>query len=143
MMKWYLAGPMTGYPQFNFPLFMAVTRSLREQGLEIVSPVELDDEKIRNESLASPNGEAGTTSSTWGECLGRDVRVVADIAQGVLLLPGWPRSRGAILEAVTAVLCNHKLGFVQWDEVQKKATVETGPHIYDLVLEYIWDEIGQ
>ncbi|KKL43628.1 hypothetical protein LCGC14_2366920, partial [marine sediment metagenome] len=31
-LKYYLAGPMSGYPQFNIPLFDQVTAVLRADG---------------------------------------------------------------------------------------------------------------
>ncbi|QOC56010.1 nucleoside deoxyribosyltransferase [Gordonia phage Clown] len=39
----YLAGPMTGYPEFNYPAFTAAAENLRAQGLTVVSPHELHD----------------------------------------------------------------------------------------------------
>ncbi len=41
--KWYLAGPMTGIPQFNYPLFDSVSAELRASGYDITSPAEMDD----------------------------------------------------------------------------------------------------
>jgi hypothetical protein len=37
----YIAGPMRGIPEFNFPAFDAAARG-RAMGLEIISPAELD-----------------------------------------------------------------------------------------------------
>jgi hypothetical protein len=107
---WYIAGPMTGYPKFNFPLFNEVATSLRSRGWNIISPHELDEPEIQEAAWNSPDGkldDAGKVAGhTWGEILARDVRHVADDAQGVILLPMWWQSRGARLEAFVAVLCN-------------------------------------
>ena len=84
MKKLYLSGPMQGYPEFNYPLFHEVTAALRESGFEIVSPAEMD---------AADNGE------TREQRLARDVIVIADpTVEGLAVLPGWRRSRGAVLE---------------------------------------------
>lgn len=107
-MKWYLAGPMSGIPQFNFPAFFEAGKVLREAGHDIVSPAELDDREHAGEALASPHGDVGDSSVTWGQCLGRDVQIIADTVDGVVLLPGWENSRGARLEAFVGVLCKHE-----------------------------------
>lgn len=106
-MKFYLAGPMSGIPQFNYPLFDKAAARLRERGFEIVSPAELDDPETRARALASPDGK-DTGPHSWGDFLARDVKIVADQVQGVILLPGWYRSRGAKLEAYVGVLCRHE-----------------------------------
>jgi hypothetical protein len=105
---WYLAGPMTGIPQFNFPLFEATAKRLREAGHLIITPHEMDDPDVCAAAWASPDGAPGTGSpngETWGDFLSRDVKLVADEAHGVLLLDGWERSRGARLETFVAYLC--------------------------------------
>jgi hypothetical protein len=101
---------MTGIRQFNIPAFERMTRRLRAAGFEVVSPVELDSEEIRNEALASTDGAMPACGKiggeTWGEILARDVIVVADQVDGIVVLPGWNRSRGARLETFVALLCN-------------------------------------
>lgn len=106
-MKYYLAGPMSGYPQFNIPAFDRIGRYLRNAGFEIVSPAELDHPVERLRFLASPNGAPGATGRTWGDFLSRDVRIVANEVQGVFLMDGWAQSRGAKLEAFVGYLCGH------------------------------------
>jgi hypothetical protein len=108
--KWYLAGPMTGIPQFNYPLFDQVAGELRLAGFDITSPAEMDNEDTREEALASPTGihPGGITNGeTWGDFLARDVKLIADELEGVILLPDWQKSRGARLEVFVAINCKH------------------------------------
>lgn len=116
-MKFYLAGPMSGIPQFNFPAFDTAATRLRDLGHEIVSPAELDDDETRAEALDSLDGRPTqrdkVNGQTWGDFLARDVKIVADQVQGVVFLPGWEKSRGARLEAFVGVLCGHK--FAEYD----------------------------
>ena len=37
MTRIYIAGPMTGYPELNFPAFHAAANSLRAQGYDAVN----------------------------------------------------------------------------------------------------------
>lgn len=105
MNKYYIAGPMSGIPQFNYPAFDAAAEVVRGQGHEALSPAEMDDEATREAALASPDGNLNTFESdeTWGDFLSRDVKIVADESDGVVLLPGWSNSRGARLEAFIAL----------------------------------------
>lgn len=103
----YLAGPMTGIPQFNFPLFDSVAEDLRRQGIDIRSPAEMDDHETRQAALASPDGAPGsgtTNGETWADFLARDVKLIADGVSAVAALPGWERSKGARLEVFIARL---------------------------------------
>lgn len=108
---WYLAGPMTGVPQFNFPLFDRAAKDLRNNhDLTIISPAELDDDiGIREKAMASDNGQLGDAhiEETWGDLLARDVKLIADKCTGVVFLPNWHLSRGARLEAFVGILCDH------------------------------------
>lgn len=110
-MKVYIAGPMTGIPQFNFPAFDAAANALRERGLEVISPAELDDEVDRAAAMASPDGSALSygqgVKKTWGEFLARDVKLISDGGiEGIYVLPGWERSRGARLETFVGAALN-------------------------------------
>lgn len=107
MTKVYLAGPMSGYPQFNFPLFYKAAEQLRADGWDIVSPAELDastDPQIPKTALASATGSHKdlVPGHTWGSLLARDVKMLADDGiDGIMFLPDWEKSRGARLEAFT------------------------------------------
>lgn len=114
MAKWYLAGPMTGIPQFNFPLFESEATRLRAAGYDIVSPHELDSPAVQAAAWASPDGSLGSgtiAGETWGDILARDVKVVADQVDGILVLPGWVNSRGARLETFVAHLCKKPIHY--------------------------------
>jgi hypothetical protein len=103
-MKLYIAGPMSGIPQFNYPAFIAAAEVLREDGYEVLNPAEMDDEETKEAAMASPDGDlvGFSTGETWGDFLSRDVKIVADECDGVVLLPNWHTSRGARLEAFIA-----------------------------------------
>jgi hypothetical protein len=102
-MRHYLAGPMSGYSQGNFPLFDRAATRLRERGFDIISPAELDDEETRAAVMADKPAK-----HSWGDFLARDVKIVADQVKGIILLPGWYCSRGAKLEAYVGILCGHE-----------------------------------
>lgn len=109
----YIAGPMTGYPRFNFPLFETVAKNLRLQGHIVVSPHELDSQETRRDAWASKDGKVTQAMESWGECLARDVKLLADghhrgdetdTIDAIALLPNWEKSRGARLEAFVGLL---------------------------------------
>ena len=117
--RYYLAGPMSGIPQFNFPALDTAKASLLAQGYAVVSPAELDDEIARKAALASPDGNmeeyVAETGETWGDFLARDVKLIADEVDGVILLEGWEESKGARLEAFVARTCGKPVYlYEQW-----------------------------
>ena len=109
--KWYLAGPMTGIPQFNIPAFDEAADTLRSQGIEIVSPAERDTYETRKAALESKTGQHDEnfgTCETYGDMLARDMKIIADEVGGIVFLPGWHESRGARTEAYLALAFNRK-----------------------------------
>ncbi len=111
MSKFYLAGPMTGIPHDNLPLFESAAADLRSKGFEIISPAELDSSAARDAVMADPTGNTtfnDAAGTTWGWALARDVEMIADKVDGLIFLPGWEKSRGARLEAFVGILCDHE-----------------------------------
>ena len=106
-MRVYLAGPMTGIPQFNFPAFDAAEADLRARGYDVVPPADLHDPLVREQALASEDGALNSVSAcTWGDALALDVKMIADDGiEGIVCMEGWERSRGARLECFVAQLC--------------------------------------
>lgn len=142
---WYVAGPMTGLPQFNFPAFDAASADLRERGYDVVSPAELDDEDTRAAALASPDGAPGTGSSngeTWGDYLARDLKLVADVVDGIAVLPGWDKSSGARTETFMAHVCRKPITIYPTLHPTDRfllAKAWLGPELWDEVVRRIRD----
>jgi hypothetical protein len=111
---WYVCGPMTGYKGFNYPMFRAAARHLREEGYQVVSPAEMDSELMQQLAENSPDGDAATlcagAGETWGDVLARDVKVIADELGGIVVLPDWHKSRGARLEVFVGLLTGKVFG---------------------------------
>ncbi|HQR71250.1 MAG TPA: DUF4406 domain-containing protein [Burkholderiaceae bacterium] len=105
-MRLYVAGPMSGIPHFNIPLFDQVATTLRLMGHEVINPAEEDPPPVRAAALASAYGDPADllpTGSTHGDLLARDVKLIADGIDGIVLLANWWKSKGACLEAFTAL----------------------------------------
>lgn len=105
-MRLYVAGPMSGIPHFNIPLFDRVTADLRRMGHTVTNPAEEDPPPVREAALASKHGDPADllpTGSTHGDLLARDVKLIADGIDGIVLLAGWEKSKGARLEAFVAL----------------------------------------
>lgn len=77
----YLAGPMTGLPQFNYPAFHAEAARLRALGFHVENPAE----------------NQAPTCGTWEGYMRNAVRQMLT-CDAVALLPHWHASRGAVLE---------------------------------------------
>jgi hypothetical protein len=104
-MKAYLAGPMSGIPQFNFPAFYEAAAQLRALGWDIISPAEIDDTEDEGAALKSVDGSPESAKRSWGDFLARDVKLIADGGiTAIVFLPGWTDSRGARLEATVGLL---------------------------------------
>ena len=102
-MKIYIAGPMSGYPNFNFPAFFAAQEMLEAQGWTVFNPAAKDmedDPSIQD----NPTGDAEKAISE-----GFDFRLAfkwdtEKVIEGdaVYMLPGWEFSPGATAEHAVA-----------------------------------------
>lgn len=102
----YLAGPMTGKPEFNFPAFMNAARRLREMGYEVFNPAEHDIQMHgEQEWMKDPNGDPEVAKAggfDLRKALGADLNYICQFADGICLLQGWQDSKGATAEYHTA-----------------------------------------
>lgn len=113
-MRVYLAGPMRGLPEFNFPAFHRAAAILRGQGHEVFSPAEKDIERHGVDiSKGNADGDEEYASKQHGfslrEALGIDLAWICAHAEAVALLPGWERSTGANAERAAAKALGLKL----------------------------------
>jgi nucleoside 2-deoxyribosyltransferase len=95
--KVYLAGPMSGIKDFNFPAFGKAAQRLRNHGYNVFSPAEED---LRKWGTV----EETQKHATYRECLRTDLLYIFDEADAVALLPGWEDSKGARLERDLALI---------------------------------------
>lgn len=113
-MKLYLAGPMSGLPEFNFPAFDAAAASLREQGHEVFNPAENDRNKL-GEDFAKGNEKGDVTLASQNKgfslrhALRDDTNFICMEAEGIAMLPGWENSKGARAEHALAHALGHKI----------------------------------
>lgn len=77
----YVAGPMTGMPDYNFPAFNAAASMLRAKGWHVENPAE----------------HGIVAGATWADYMHYDLARIATCS-AIYLLPGWCLSRGAALE---------------------------------------------
>lgn len=96
----YLAGPMTGIANLNFPLFNAEAARLRALGHDIVNPAEINGGA--DELVACAAMMPDELAAHWLTCMRKDV-VALMTCDGVALLPGWERSRGVNVERTLAI----------------------------------------
>ncbi len=92
----YIAGPMTGQQDRNFPLFFSVERSLRAQGYRPINPARNDGPSV---STAVQN--ANQSGLSWADYMRMDLRRLSR-SDAICLLPGWYNSKGAGLERTIA-----------------------------------------
>ena len=92
----YLAGPMTGLPEFNFPAFAKAAAELRAQGHFVFSPSENDFTRYGDDFLDHPE------RFNLRETVVDDLLWISRMAQAIALLPGWENSKGVRAEKAVA-----------------------------------------
>ncbi|MDR3736081.1 MAG: DUF4406 domain-containing protein [Acidobacteriaceae bacterium] len=106
-MKIYIAGPMRGIAEFNFPAFNAAAEKLRDDGHSVFNPAERDNERLGVDiSQGNDKGCETIAAVQHGfnlrEALADDLAYICRHADAVAMLPGWEKSKGANAELATA-----------------------------------------
>lgn len=87
----YLAGPMTGLPQFNFPAFDAAAEMLAAQGHTVFNPAQMDRD------VGFDPATTVVSKEFLRDALRRDLSAICN-CDAVAMLPGWEQSGGARVE---------------------------------------------
>jgi hypothetical protein len=99
--KIYLAGPMSGYPEWNFSAFFKAEKELIRNGHTVFNPAAEDIRKWGTmENIAK--------HANYRDCMRTDLNWILDHAEGIALLSGWEKSKGAQIELALAKLLNLK-----------------------------------
>lgn len=96
-MNIYLAGPMRGIENLNFPAFDLAAKELRDVGHTVFNPADNDREK----------GYIGKSfEDSARDCIMDDLTYIARKADTIALLPGWETSKGVRAELALAEFLN-------------------------------------
>jgi len=85
MNRIYIAGPMSGLPELNFPAFNEEAARLRAIGFDVVNPAELTTDQSTPWCVAMRTAIGGMMT-----------------CDTVALLPKWEQSKGAAIEVKLA-----------------------------------------
>ena len=117
-MKFYLAGPMTGIANFNFPAFNAAAAKLRAGGHEVFNPAERDIERHGGVDISADNhaGDPALAAKSHGfslrDALADDAAFICKVADAIAMLPGWENSKGARAEHALAFALGHQITYL-------------------------------
>lgn len=97
--KIYLAGPMTGLPEYNYPEFESTTATLRKHGWDVVSPVEIARDMGYSRDLINSD------HAVFFNLMRAEKEALMD-CDAIMLLEGWERSKGTRAELQLALSYN-------------------------------------
>lgn len=91
--KIFIAGPMRGYPNYNFDKFDGIEKLLKDNGVECVNPGRI--------SRKFKEVEVNNDINVYNEMV-RLQQEAQKTCNAILLLDGWQWSKGVMLEVKTA-----------------------------------------
>jgi Domain of unknown function (DUF6378)/Domain of unknown function (DUF4406) len=98
--RMYIAGPMKGYPKFNFPAFDEAAGRARKWGWEVISPAEMD------RAIGFDENRDGLEAFDMQAAQRRDIEAILSLkpeTDVIALLPGWEKSIGAQAEKALGI----------------------------------------
>ena len=115
-MNIYIAGPMQGIPNFNFPKFNQVAGKFRKAGASVFNPAERDVAEHGEEIANSETGnlkDVAHLGFSLRKALSDDTQYICNVADTIAMLPGWENSKGAQAEWALARALGHKIIYVE------------------------------
>ncbi len=98
----YMAGQMTDVPDLNWPAFDQATEEWRAEGHTVINPAEMDRKMGIDATVWDTLDERGR-NSLMRTVFAADFTALCH-CDGIVLLPGWEKSRGARVELAIAQL---------------------------------------
>jgi hypothetical protein len=100
----YIAGPMRGVEDFNFPAFDRQAEVLKNQGWRVINPAEMDRENGYPSSGPMEYDPAVNYKDQefMRVALERDLIEICRNCTAIYMMSGWEKSRGAVAEWHTA-----------------------------------------
>lgn len=103
MPKIYIAGPMSGIPDFNFPAFYNAAAILEAKGWTVFNPANKEGETLSEASKVNGDPmQAKVDGFNFRSVYLWDIEKVIE-SDAIYMLPGWERSPGACGEHAVAV----------------------------------------
>lgn len=97
-MRIFIAGPMRGLPEYNFPEFYRAEEVVRRYGHDAVNPARLDEEDGFDPHCDYRDEEMAELVKSF---VARNITQLVG-CDAIALLPGWEDSEGAKLEVAVA-----------------------------------------
>ena len=96
----YIAGPMRGFDDYNYPAFDRQQKVLEEQGWNVINPAEMDrdDEKPINGPMQFDPDNNYEDHEYMRQALKRDMVAICDECTAIYMMSKWETSRGAKAE---------------------------------------------
>ena len=96
----FISGPMTGYKDFNFPMFDTWEKILKSRGYDVVNPANIDRkyglEKVLNDK------------NTFDAMINEELEELGK-CDTIFLLNGWEKSKGTRRELKKALELGHEI----------------------------------
>jgi len=104
----YIAGPMRGYPEFNFPAFFSVECRLQDAGWNVFNPARHDVDEYNLDTRGMKGDMHEIPQFNLRNALVWDTQRICE-SDAIFMLNGWEHSTGARAEHALALALGLKI----------------------------------